>query len=128
MALGPWEGLTEAEVSQRYPVEYHNWITRPDDLRVSGRETLQDVAARMASAVREAESLDVPVLLVTHVALIRVAVLRVLGWPLNRYKQIDVPNATVFAMRSQGGDVRRLDGCLQSTIEPGQDTSLESSV
>lgn len=93
MHLGVWEGRTEEQVARDFPEVYALWLSRPDEVRLEGRETLNQVAARMTAAVVDAESAGERVLLMTHVAPIRVAVLTALQYPLGAYKRLAVPNA-----------------------------------
>ena len=99
MRMGPWEGLTEDEVATRYPTEYGLWNTRPELLALEGRESLEALAERVMGAVRDAWRQPAPVLLVTHVAPMRVAALRTLGSSLARYKDVHVPNAGCLVAR-----------------------------
>ena len=94
MRLGVWEGRTEDEVARDFPEVYALWLSRPDEVRLEGRETLGQVAARVMAAVADAGAARQPVLLMTHVAPIRVAVLSVLRYPLAAYKRLVVPNAS----------------------------------
>lgn len=93
MRLGPWEGHTEAEVARDFPEEHALWLTHPDQVRIDGRETLAQVAARVMGAVADARATHLPTLLMTHVAPIRVAVLTTVSCPLGAYKRLAVANA-----------------------------------
>lgn len=118
MLLGPWEGLTEHEVEALYPEAYQVWNSRPDQLALEGRESLHAVARRVAAVLADVVPRPAPVLLVTHVALIRVAALETLGLPLARYKSICVPNAEVFRFDTANHAVHRLEapGCLKEEL------------
>lgn len=100
MQLGPWEGRTEEEVARDFPDSYALWLSQPDEVRIEGRETLGQVAARVMAVVAdaEAEATREPVLLMTHVAPMRVAVLSVLRYPLAAYKRLVVPNASCVCL------------------------------
>jgi broad specificity phosphatase PhoE len=108
MRMGPWEGLTEDEVAVRYPDDYQTWLTSPDRLRLPGRETLETLADRVMEAVRDAVQTPRTVLLMTHVAPIRVAALRTLEVPLDRYKRLCVRNVDCLAVDLAVAEVRRL--------------------
>ena len=95
MALGPWEGLLETEVARDYPDHHKLWLTRPNELRLPGRETLCDVQERITAALHDASQAG-RLLLVTHVAPIRVAILSTLGRCLSEYKRVPVPNSGCF--------------------------------
>jgi broad specificity phosphatase PhoE len=96
LLMGPWEGLSEAQVAERYPDELAIWSVRPAELRIPGRETLQELQQRALAGVREIQHgvADIDcVAVVTHVAVIRVLLLWTKGRNLNDYKQVHVPNA-----------------------------------
>jgi len=107
--MGPWEGLTETDVAVRYPAEYRLWLEKPDDLRMEGRETLAALAERVLPAVANASEHPNPILLVSHVAPARVAILETLALSLRLYKQVRVENAACFEIYKSLGEVRRTD-------------------
>ena len=107
LGMGPWEGLTESEVARRYPAEYGLWLEKPDQLDMPGRETLAGLAERVLAAVASASEHADPMLLVSHVAPTRVAILRTLGLPLRLYKRVLVENAECFEIYRALGEVRR---------------------
>lgn len=74
---GEWEGLTDAEIRQRYPEAHAIW-------EPPGGETSEQVAKRVAAALeRTAESLPPGGLVVaaSHGAAIRLGIARFLGFP-----------------------------------------------
>lgn len=118
MRLGPWEGRTEAEVARDFPDDYALWLSHPDQVRLDGRETLAQVAARMTGALADARATHLPTILITHVAPIRVAALATMGCSLGAYKRLAVPNAGCV----------RLDGASRQASWVPQGTSLRSEV
>ncbi|MBT3258760.1 MAG: histidine phosphatase family protein [Deltaproteobacteria bacterium] len=93
LKMGPWEGLSEHEVADRYPDQWEIWNTRPAELAVDGRETLQEVLERVLygiNKIKEKEP-DGSILVITHVAIIRVLILHAENRDLNEYKQVPVP-------------------------------------
>jgi len=98
MIFGPWEGLSEARVKQQYPLEWTLWNSRPQDLRLRHRETLEQLQARVIAGMRhiEAEGRGDNILVVSHVAVIRVVALYAQGRPLSDYKSIEVDNCQLF--------------------------------
>ena len=113
--MGPWEGLTEAEVAQHYPAAHALWCTVPDRVVLKGRETLDALAARVLPAVHEAARQPHPVLLMTHVAPVRVGVLAALSLPLRYYKRLHVANGDAVVIDRAKAEARRL----------GEDQSLQ---
>lgn len=104
LAMGPWEGLSEDEVEQRFPVEFSLWNSRPADLCLDGRETLEALQNRVLAGVALAHEQvgNRPFCIVSHVAVIRVLMLYAEGRPLNDYKKIHVPNATPVSLSFDG--------------------------
>lgn len=98
--MGPWEGLTEKYVAHKFPDDWKIWNTRPAELNLPGRETLESLLKRSLKGVRniyERES-DKTVVVVSHVAVIRVLLMWDAKQSLNFYKTIEVPNASVFEL------------------------------
>lgn len=96
LLMGPWEGVSEAEVAEHYPDELAIWSVRPAELRIPGRETLSELQQRVLAGVQEIQqglSDTSCVAVVTHVAVIRVLLLWAEGRNLNDYKQVHVQNA-----------------------------------
>ena len=102
MELGPWEGISEEEIARLYPKEWHAWQTRPADLRLNKRETLDELLGRVIKGIQNiyVQQNNSTVAIVSHVAIIRVLLLWQANKSLNLYKKIDVPNAKVFEIRS----------------------------
>jgi broad specificity phosphatase PhoE len=104
MVFGPWEGLSEARVKQQYPLEWALWNSQPDRLKLRGRETLEQLQARVIAGMRhieaeaeaETEGKGQNILVVSHVAVIRVVALYAQGRPLSDYKSIPVDNCQLL--------------------------------
>jgi len=98
--LGPWEGMSEAEIAQRYPCEWNIWNTKPADLKWPGRETLNELLERVLHGVRRItdsnRNNDLNIVIVTHVAIIRVLTLWNINKSLNLYKKISVENGGIY--------------------------------
>ena len=125
--MGPWEGLTEVEVAQRFPNEHALWCTLPDRLELAGRETLGALANRVFGAITDAARAPRPVLVMSHVAPIRVAVLTALGVPLSNYKRLHVANSdAVMLDLAQNKAARVGDGGALQVDMPlfGKESSL----
>lgn len=84
---GLWEGRTAAEIALEFPESRRAWRETPDQVTLPGGESLQDVDARAWPAFRDACGGLGPeevVLLVTHDAVCRVLLCRLLGLGLGR--------------------------------------------
>ena len=109
MQLGPWEGLSEEEVALKYPEEWKLWNSKPSGLKMQGRETLEELRTR---ALRGLQKITKPsdssrILVVTHVALIRVLMIHYNKMDMDDYRKLDVPNTSVFLL-NHGNNNKRL--------------------
>jgi phosphoserine phosphatase len=87
---GEWQGLTADEARERWPAEGELWHRRPDLVQIPGGETLQEVLARVAKALRTIvrRHPQETVVLVGHDSVNRVILLHALEMPLARYWQL----------------------------------------
>lgn len=106
LKMGPWEGLSEESIAEKYPEQWRLWNSQPADLMIRGRETLSDVAARALAGLAKirAEHFGKTVLIVSHVAVIRVLLLFSRGMDLTFYKTISVDNGQVFEIPDESFD------------------------
>lgn len=96
LLMGPWEGLSEAEVEVHFRESFALWNRAPADLVIVGRETLQQVQVRAVAGVLDVARRGTGGVfgVVSHVAVIRTVLLFTERRPLNDYKRIHVPNAS----------------------------------
>jgi broad specificity phosphatase PhoE len=96
--MGPWEGRAEEDIELNYPDQWELWNSRPAELNMPGRETLDVLLRRILKGVHRIEAFHKgrTVVIVTHVAIIRVLLLWRNRMSLNLYKSISVPNAEIF--------------------------------
>lgn len=103
MKMGPWEGLSEDEVAEKFPKEWKIWNSKPSRLKLDGRETLKELQLRTLKAIKKISNYsDCSIILaVTHVALIRVLIIYYNNLSLDNYRKIDVPNEAVYLFNSK---------------------------
>jgi len=101
MEMEPWEGMSEEEIASIYPEEWQIWLTRPAELSLPGRERLDELLVRVKRSIQEIcrNRKDQNIVVVTHVAIIRVLWLWYTHKSLNLYKTIHVPNAKIFKLK-----------------------------
>ena len=111
-----WQMRTHEEVSAETPEAYRLWREAPHLVRFPGGESLQDVVARTADALRMvlARHATDTVVLVGHDSVNRALLLQLLDQPLKAYWRLSQDPCTlneieVFA----AGDVRV--GCINDT-------------
>lgn len=100
MKMGPWEGLSEDEVAEKFPNEWKIWNLEPSKLKLDGRETLKELQIRGLKAVKNISNISdcSRILAVTHVALIRVLIICYNNLSMDNYRKIDVPNGAVYLL------------------------------
>ncbi len=113
--LGRWKGLTEEEVAARWPDDFRLWRELPDRLAVAGRETLDALATRSMAAIdqigrAELSDPDTAVVVVSHLAVIRVLLLAAGNRPLAEYHRVRVRNGEAHAIRWRRKRRLALDG------------------
>ncbi|NKY12506.1 histidine phosphatase family protein [Cellulomonas hominis] len=82
-SFGEWEGMTSAEIAERWPEQHAAWVAGREPERV-GAESRADVLTRMVDAVTaEAAALerDDTLVVVSHGAAISLALVGLLGLP-----------------------------------------------
>ena len=114
LALGPWEGKSETEVQRIFPAEWQVWNTRPAELILEKRETLRELLQRVLRGLEliQAQNGHRSVLVVTHVAIIRVLLLHWQALELNLYKQISIPHGKIFHLEGLGNSCEASPGRL----------------
>ncbi len=105
--LGEWEGLTVAEVKDRFPGEY---AARGNDLagfRPVGGESFADVLRRSWPVFERAAGCGVDrVALVSHAGVNRVLLCRILGMPLNNLFRLQQDYACCNIIHCDGARYR----------------------
>jgi probable phosphoglycerate mutase len=87
---GEWLAMTHEAVNAESPTIYRQWMTAPQLVRFPGGESLQDLLARAADAVRFAfnEHPRQTIVMVGHESLNRALLLHAMGQPLSAYWNI----------------------------------------
>ncbi|MDE2228295.1 MAG: histidine phosphatase family protein [Alphaproteobacteria bacterium] len=105
---GAWEWRTLDEMRQAEPALYACWFATPQLMRFPGGESLQDLVARTADAIRlvaERHPRDA-VVLVGHVSVNRALLLQCLDMPLSAYWRLDQEPCTLNEIAFADGRVR----------------------
>jgi ribonuclease H / adenosylcobalamin/alpha-ribazole phosphatase len=107
--FGAWEGLTFAEVRERWPSELTTWLADPS-VAPPGGESFDQVSERVTAALHRilAERAHQTVLIVSHVTPIKTLVADALGAPLEAVFRMELSPASVTVISyfsgGPGGD------------------------
>lgn len=124
--FGAWEGLTQPEVKARWPELLRTWKRQPDTVRLPGGETLAEARDRWrdflanppwahpartdaARAEDASPAIAIPAIaiIVTHAAMIRIALLEAAGAALDEFRAVAVPVASAHRLRLAAGRAYR---------------------
>ncbi|MGC8477708.1 MAG: histidine phosphatase family protein [Acetobacteraceae bacterium] len=105
--FGAWEGLTEPEAKRRFPLAMRRWKRDPAAGRPPGGESLAEALARwrgfLADPPWPGDAAVVAV--VTHAAIIRLALLDATGSGPARYRGVMVPPGSLRRLPPGAGSV-----------------------
>ncbi len=106
MSYGDWQGLSKAEAAARDPEHYARWLQDPSIGAPRG-ELPDDVAARVMRAIGDIRDRHPTgnVLMVSHKAVLRIVLCRLLGLELREYRSMDWPVAALTRVALEGDRV-----------------------
>jgi phosphoserine phosphatase len=127
IAHGTWEGRLRDEIIADDGERYRGWKERPTSVAFENGETLVQVDARWLAFAAEFAS-RVPVLIVTHDVVARLAILHAQRRPLDDLWNVHVENASfaVYEIHSDGWHIvdECVDGHLNGLHAAGQTQAL----
>jgi probable phosphoglycerate mutase len=105
---GAWQGKTHEEARAASPALFDRWREAPEWVRFPGGESLQDLAARAADALRLVVERhgEASVVLVGHDSVNRVVLLHCLGLPLGAYRRLAQDPCAISELEIEDGEVR----------------------
>ncbi len=115
IAHGTWEGRLRDEIAANDPETFRAWKERPGRVSFEGGETLADVRDRWR-AFAASLATDVPTLVVTHDAVVRVALLEASARSLDDLWNVPVENAAYAIFSVTGGRWTITDACVNAHL------------
>ena len=105
MDFGKWEGLSLEEVKDRYEDVYRDWMDTPEQVRIPGGETLEDVENRAVPFLQEAVARlgEGKLVLVSHRVVHKVLICSLLCLGNAGFFSIKMDNAAVTRFVFEGG-------------------------
>ena len=123
--VGPRQGLTIPEFAERFPEQHANWVHGDGNVRLPGAESRAEVEVRMLPALRDCLGglgAGETGVVVTHGACLKVAVVGLLGWPLEVATSLrGVDNCAWVTVEEEGlcGPLRLVG--YNESVRPGHD-------
>jgi phosphoserine phosphatase len=103
---GEWQGLSPEEARQRWPDEIDAWYNWPDQARIPGGETLDELRSRAMKTIHEL-AIQHPgetIVLVGHTVINRIILLGVLGLGNERFWRIKQDTCAINIFEAEGSD------------------------
>jgi probable phosphoglycerate mutase len=111
IAHGTWEGRYRDELAAHDPVRYHAWREDPAHVQFENGESIAGVLARWRDFAASFAP-DVPALVVTHDAVVRVALVDVTGRGLEDFWKARVENGAYAVFDVDGGRWKLVEECV----------------
>jgi alpha-ribazole phosphatase len=103
LSFGSWEGLTAAQIGDKYPQSLSAWIGDPLNAAPHGGESLHQLGQRLQSFLQELERAhDRTVLLIAHGGSLRAIICLALGLPLTAYWRFRLDPTSVSELELTG--------------------------
>lgn len=116
IAHGTWEGRYREELERNDPQRYWMWRNDPAHVTFEGGETLHDVMARWRSFATDLVAAPCNPLVVTHDAVVRCALLDVMGKPLDEFWKMRVQNGAFAILAVENGRLALLEECYDAHL------------
>ena len=108
---GKWQGLPHQEVKDKYEELYTEWISQPDQVRIPGGESLNDVRERAINVVNDAVAKhEGNVVLISHRVVNKVLICALLWLDNSHFWQIGQDTGCINILEfGEGFTLRRLN-------------------
>jgi probable phosphoglycerate mutase len=115
IAHGTWEGRLRTEITENDPQRMHTWRQDPANVSFEGGETLLGVVARWDQFARSFAPRG-ETLVVTHDAVVRVALLHETGRSLDDLWRVPVENAAYAVFEVEDGAWTLVEECVNTHL------------
>ena len=115
IAHGTWEGRLRDEIARNDAARYRAWRHDPANAVFIGGETVPQVRERWRDFARSFAG-DVPALVVTHDAVVRVALVEALGRELDAFWDVAVENGAYALFEVEDGHWTLLEQCVRAHL------------
>ncbi len=122
IAHGDWDGRMRDEIASSDPQRYHTWRTEPARVSFTGGESLRDVDRRWRAFAAGLPHDGSDLLVCTHDAVLRVALLALQDRPLEEFWNVRAENGAFALIDNSGPTLRVIDECV--TAHLGDDRAV----
>jgi broad specificity phosphatase PhoE len=116
IAHGTWDGRYRDDLAREDPERYRAWRGDPANVIFEGGESLVDVRARWRSFAEDLARETRHTLVVTHDAVIRCALVDLLGKSLDDFWDVRVENAAFAILATDGSQLTLIEECVTSHL------------
>jgi broad specificity phosphatase PhoE len=90
--FGEWQGLPRGEVAEKYAELYRDWLDTPEQIKIPGGESLEDVRSRALPFVEDAvlRCVEGRIVFVSHRVVNKVLVCSLLGLDISHFWNIRI--------------------------------------
>jgi broad specificity phosphatase PhoE len=90
--FGEWQGLSRREVAEKYPELHRDWLDTPEQVRIPGGESLEDVRSRALPFIEDAVMRcgEGRIVFVSHRVVSKVLICSLLGLELSHFWNIKI--------------------------------------
>ena len=96
---GDWQGLTLAQVKEKFPESYAKWFRDAEKVHFPGGESLGVVQRRAMRSFERISREEGDIALVSHHVVLRTLLCGILGLGLSRFRQFELHPASVSELR-----------------------------
>jgi broad specificity phosphatase PhoE len=112
IAHGTWDGRYRDDLAREDPERYRAWRNDPAHVSFDGGESLSDVLARWQSFARDLAREERHTLVATHDAVVRSALVDLMGRPLADFWDVHVENAAYARVETDGTRLALREECV----------------
>lgn len=109
---GTWEGRMRDELAANDPQRYHTWRNDPANVAFEGGETLAAVDVRWRDFAASLVGIKEDILLLSHDAVLRIAILAAKNAPLDRFWNVKAENGAFARFSPDRPQWTLIDECI----------------
>jgi broad specificity phosphatase PhoE len=117
IAHGTWEGRLRDELEANDPQRYHDWRNDPAHVSFENGETLLEVDARWRDFAASLQDTTQDMLILSHDAVLRVAILAATDAPLDRFWDVRAENGAFARLQADRPQWTLIEECFVEHLD-----------